>query len=249
MTLQQDSFRDVSVLITGGARGIGRALVKAFSERGAKVTFTDILKPDQEALAESGAAEQCVFVQADVSDAEDCQAAVDAAVAHGGGLDVVVNNAGITRDQLLLRMKEEEWDQVQDVNLKGTFLMTKAAARRLMKSKRGRVINITSVVGLTGNAGQANYAASKAGVVGFTKSVAKELAGRGVTANAVAPGFIQTDMTAELPEGAAEQLMRLIPLARMGTVEDVAEVVVFLASTQAGYVTGQVIPVDGGMVM
>ena len=174
---------------------------------------------------------------------------MDAAVAFGGGLDVVVNNAGITRDQLLMRMSEEDWDRVQDVNLKGAFLTTKAAARRLMKSKRGRLINITSVVGITGNAGQANYAASKAGLIGFTKAVAKELAGRGVTANAVAPGYIQTDMTADLPEGATEGLMSLIPLARMGTSEDVAGVVTFLASEGAGYVTGQVIPVDGGMVM
>lgn len=244
------TFQDVSVLITGGTRGIGRALVKAFAEQGAKVTFTGTNEAAAaEACAESGAAELCQFVKADVSDADSCKGAVDAAVAFGGGLDVVVNNAGITRDQLLMRMSEEDWDQVQDVNLKGTFLTTKSAARRLMKSKRGRLINITSVVGMTGNAGQANYAASKAGVIGFTKAVAKELAGRGVTANAVAPGYIATDMTAELPEGAAESLLAHIPLGRMGTVEDVAEVVVFLASEAAGYVTGQVIPVDGGMVM
>ena len=244
------SFENVSVLVTGGTRGIGRAIVAAFAQGGAKVTFTGTNEAAaEEAKAASGAADQCHFVKADVSTAEGCQGAVDAAVEFGGSLDVVVNNAGITRDQLLMRMTEEDWDRVQEVNLKGAFMTTKAAARRLMKSKRGRLINITSVVGMTGNAGQANYAASKAGLIGFTKAVAKELAGRGVTANAVAPGYIQTDMTADLPEGAAEGLMSLIPLARMGTSEDVAGVVSFLASEAAGYVTGQVIPVDGGMVM
>jgi len=245
-----NDFEGVSVLVTGGSRGIGLAIAKAFVARGAKVTMMDILADHAEAaMAATGHPERCRFVAGDVSDADSAAAAVDAAVEHGGGLDVLVNNAGITRDTLLMRMKDADWDQVMGVNLKGTYLMTKAATRRLMKSARGRLINIASVVGLTGNAGQANYAASKAGVVGFTKSVAKELAGRGVTANAVAPGFIQTDMTAELPEGAAERLMSLIPMSRLGTVEDVAEVVVFLASAQAGYVTGQVIPVDGGMVM
>nr|MDJ0523002.1 3-oxoacyl-ACP reductase FabG [Planctomycetota bacterium] len=213
-------------------------------------TLMDVLGDlADEAVAATGHPDRCRFVTGDVTDADSCAAAIDAAVEHGGGLDVLVNNAGITRDTLLMRMKDADWDQVMGVNLKGTYLMTKSAARRLMKSSRGRLINIASVVGLTGNAGQANYAASKAGVVGFTKSIAKELAGRGVTANAVAPGFIQTDMTAELPEGAAERLMSMIPMSRLGTVEDVAEVVVFLASAQAGYVTGQVIPVDGGMVM
>ncbi len=245
-----ESFAGVSVLVTGGTRGIGRALVKAFAERGAKVTFTGTNEAAaNEAAAESGHPDNCRFIAGDVSQADSASAAVDAAVEHGGGLDVLINNAGITRDGLLMRMGEDDWNKVMDVNLKGTFLMTKTAARRLMKSRRGRVINITSVVGLMGNAGQANYAASKAGIVGFTKSIARELAGRGVTANAVAPGYIQTDMTADLPEGAADSLMGLIPLGRLGTVEDVAEVVVFLASPEAGYVTGQVIPVDGGMVM
>jgi len=244
------SFDDVSVLVTGGTRGIGRALVKAFAERGAKVTFTGTNESAaQEAAAESGHPDRCRFVAGDVSKAESAKAAVDAAVEHGGGLDVLVNNAGITRDGLLMRMGEDDWDQVMDVNLKGCFLMTKTATRRLMKSRCGRVINITSVVGLMGNAGQANYAASKAGVVGFTKSVARELAGRGVTANAVAPGYIKTEMTDDLPEEVVEALAGQIPLGRPGTVEDVAEVVVFLASPEAGYVTGQVIPVDGGMVM
>jgi 3-oxoacyl-[acyl-carrier protein] reductase len=245
-----NDFENVSVLVTGASRGIGLGIARAFAERGARVTLMDILADAGPAAVEAtGHPERCTFVAGDVSHPESAAAAVAAAVAHGGGLDVLVNNAGITRDQLLMRMKDDDWDQVMQVNLKGTYLMTKAASRRLMKSPRGRVVNVASVVGLTGNAGQANYAASKAGVIGFTKAVAKELAGRGVTANAVAPGFIQTDMTAALPEGAAETLLGLIPLDRPGTVEDVAEVVVFLASPAAGYVTGQVIPVDGGMVM
>lgn len=244
------SFEGVSILVTGGTRGIGRDVVRAFAARGAKVTFTGRNEEAaKETIAQSGAPELVSFVAADVADSKSAKAAVDAAVAHGGGLDVVVNNAGITRDGLLMRMKDEDWTQVLDINLSGTFYVTRAATRRLMKSKRGRLINITSVVGLTGNAGQANYAASKAGIAGFTKSVAKELAGRGVTANAVAPGFIQTDMTADLGEQVAQELKNRIPLQRLGTVQDVSEVVVFLASEEAGYVTGQVIPVDGGMVM
>jgi 3-oxoacyl-[acyl-carrier protein] reductase len=245
------AFDAVSVLVTGGTRGIGRAVVSAFAAEGARVTFTGT---NDEAGAETvrlaGRPDAVRYVRADVSEPAAAKAAVDAAVEHGGGrLDVLVNNAGITRDNLLLRMSEEEWDRVLDVNLKGVFLTTRAAARPLMKSKAGRIVNVTSVVGLVGNAGQANYAASKGGIVAFTKAVAKELAGRGVTANAVAPGYVATDMTASLPAAAAEELRGRIPLGRLGTVEDVAGVVKFLASGAAGYVTGQVIPVDGGMVM
>jgi 3-oxoacyl-[acyl-carrier protein] reductase len=244
------SFQGASVLVTGGTRGIGRAIVKAFATHGARVTFTGSNEAAaKETLEASGAPERCRFVAGDVALAQSAEEAVAAAVEHGGGLDVVVNNAGITRDALLLRMTQDDWDRVMQVNLGGTFQTTRAAARRLMKSPRGRVINLTSVVGLVGNAGQANYAASKAGIVGFTKSIARELAGRGVTANAVAPGFIETDMTAALPESAAQELSSRIPLARLGTADDVAGVVLFLASEAAGYITGQVIPVDGGMVM
>jgi len=245
-----NDFQDVSCLVTGGARGIGREIVKVLVGRGAKVVFADLAEDAAaETIAETGAPDRCVFVNANIATPEGAQAAVDAAMELGGGLDVVVNNAGITRDGLLMRMSEEDWDAVLSVNLKGTFLVTKAATRRLMKSKRGRLINIASVVGLMGNAGQANYAASKGGVVAFTKAVAREMASRGVTANAVAPGFIQTDMTAALPEKAAAELSSRIPLGRLGDVADIAGVVAFLASAEAGYVTGQVITVDGGMVM
>ena len=245
------AFDGVSVLVTGGARGIGRAIVVAFATQGAHVTFIDMNEAAApEAIAAAGAGDRVKFLKADVTKQAEVKAAVDAAVAHGGGkLDVHVNNAGITKDNLLMRMSDEEWDRVMDVNLKGTFLMTRAATRPLMKSKRGRIVNIASVVGLMGNAGQANYAASKGGVVAFTKSVARELAGRGVTANAVAPGYIATDMTANLPAGAAEALKGQIPLGRLGVADDIAGVVRFLASEAASYVTGQVLCVDGGMVM
>ncbi len=245
------SFDGVSALVTGGARGIGRAIVVALASEGARVTFVDMNEAAApEAVAAAGGGDRVRFLKADVTNASDVKAAVEAAVAHGGGkLDVLVNNAGITKDNLLMRMSDEEWDRVMDVNLKGTFLMTRAAARPLMKSKRGRIVNIASVVGIMGNAGQTNYAASKGGVIAFTKSVARELAGRGVTANAVAPGYISTDMTANLPAGAAEALKAQIPLGRLGVADDIAGVVRFLASEAASYVTGQVLCVDGGMVM
>jgi 3-oxoacyl-[acyl-carrier protein] reductase len=243
-------FDGVSALVTGGTRGIGRAVVAALASRGAKTTFTGSNEAKAtETIAESGAPDRCRFVAADGSDPAQAERAVAAAVEFGGGLDVLVNNAGITRDGLLMRMSDEDWGRVIAVNLTAVFLVTRAATRRLMKSRRGRIVNITSVVGLIGNAGQANYAASKGGVVAFTKAVARELAGRGVTANAVAPGYIETDMTAALPAGVAEELKARIPLGRLGTPKDVADVVAFLASTEAGYLTGQVIPVDGGMVM
>jgi 3-oxoacyl-[acyl-carrier protein] reductase len=243
-------FEGVSCLVTGGAKGIGREIVRSLTSAGAKVTFADL---DKEAAAEtiqqSGAPDRCRFVSADISSKEGADKAVEEACAFGDGLDVLVNNAGITRDGLLMRMSDEAWDDVLAVNLTGTFRVTRTAARQLMRSKRGRIINIASVVGLMGNAGQANYAASKGGIVAFTKTVARELASRGVTVNAVAPGFIQTDMTAKLSEKVVAELGSRIPLGRLGTVEDVAEVVAFLASADAGYVTGQVITVDGGMVM
>ena len=249
--MSPSTFTGLSVLVTGGGRGIGRASVAGFAAGGATVTFADLHEASAaETVAASGGPATVRFVKADITDGAQAKAAVEAAVEHGGGqLDVLVNNAGITKDNLLLRMTDEEWDRVMAVNLKGVFLVTRAAARPLMKSKQGRIVNVASVVGIMGNAGQANYAASKGGVISFTKSIARELSGRGVTANAVAPGYISTDMTANLPAGAAEQLKSRIPLGRLGAVEDVAGVVLFLASPAAGYVTGQVICVDGGMVM
>ena len=250
MTTSARPFEGVSVMVTGGTRGIGRALVAAFAADGARVTFTGTNEEAAVAAAALCPDPAAVkFAKADAADPVAVKAAVEAAVAHGSGLDVLVNNAGITRDNLLMRMSDEEWDRVLDVNLKGVFLASRAAARPIMRSKRGRMVNVTSVVGLVGNAGQANYAASKGGVVAFTKSLARELAGRAVTVNAVAPGYIETDMTAALPAGAAEALKARIPLARLGTVEDVVGAVRWLASPAAGYVTGQVICVDGGMVM
>jgi 3-oxoacyl-[acyl-carrier protein] reductase len=238
-----------SALVTGGSRGIGRAIVLSLASAGAKVTFADMLdEPAQETIALAGA-QSVRYVRTDVTDATAVKAAVDAAVAHGGGLDILVNNAGITKDNLLIRMSDDEWDRVLAVNLRGVFLVTRAATRPLMKSKRGRIVNIASVVGVIGNAGQTNYAASKGGLIAFTKSLARELAGRGVTANAVAPGYIQTDMTAALPAAAAEELQKKIPLGRLGSADDIAGTVRFLASPGAGYVTGQVICVDGGMAM
>lgn len=241
-------FDGVSVLVTGGTRGIGRSIVQAFAADGAKVTFTGT---NDAAAAETAAgcpdAAAVRYAKADVSDGAAVKAAVDAAVAHGGGLDVLVNNAGITKDNLLLRMTDEEWDRVQDVNLKGVFLTTRAAARTLMRSKRGRIVNVTSVVGLMGNAGQANYAASKAGLIGFCKSLAREVGSRQITVNVVAPGFVATDMTNAVPEETRKAWAEQIPLGRLGTPDDIASAVCFLASDEASYITGQVLAVNGGM--
>jgi len=235
-------------LVTGASRGIGRAIALRLAARGARVACV----ATQAERARETAAECSLSTEG--AQAYGCEVADTAAVAslveqvqkELGGLDILVNNAGITRDQLLLRMSEEDFDRVVDVNLKGTWNFLKAASRPLMKS-RGRVINITSVVGLTGNAGQANYAASKAGVVGLTKSLAKELAGRGVCVNAVAPGFIATDMTAAIDEKAAEQLKGTIPLGRIGVPEDIAAAVEFLAGPGGDYITGQTLVIDGGL--
>lgn len=239
-------------LITGAGRGIGRAVALALATDGADVALASYTAQN----AESAAAEikqktgrRVLAVQADVGVAADVERLFTQVIDAFGRVDILVNNAGITRDNLILRMSEEDWDAVLNTNLKGAFLCTRAAGRIMLRQKSGRIINITSVVGLIGNAGQANYAASKAGLIGLTKSTAKELGSRGITVNAIAPGFIQTDMTDTLPAEVREQVKRQIPLARFGVPEDVARVVRFLASDDAGYITGQVIRVDGGLFM
>ena len=239
-------------LVTGASRGIGRAVALKLASEGAKVALNFA---GNEAAANEVRQEietmggQAILVKADVADEAAVQDMVQKTADAFGRIDILVNNAGITRDGLLARMKEEDWDAVLSTNLKGVFLTTKAVAKLMMKQRAGRIVNMASVVGVSGNAGQANYSAAKAGVIGFTKTIARELASRGVTANAVAPGFIATDMTSVLSDKAKEAALTGIPLGRMGTPEDVAAAVLFLVSDQSSYITGQVLHVDGGMVM
>ena len=239
-------------LVTGASRGIGRAIDMKLAAEGAKVAIN---YAGNTAKAEEVKAEieqnggEAILVQADVADAAAVEAMVNATVEAFGQIDILVNNAGITRDGLLMRMKDEDFDAVINTNLKGVFYCTKLVSKLMMKKRSGRIINMASVVGLMGNAGQTNYAAAKAGVIGFSKSAAKELAARGITVNMVAPGFIDTDMTAAMTDKAREMTLTGIPLNRMGTPEDVANAVAFLVSDNASYITGQVINVDGGMVM
>lgn len=239
-------------LVTGASRGIGRAIAITLAKAGAAVVVNyagnvAAAKEVEQIIVSAGA--KVMLVQADVADSESVDAMIQQTMAEFGRIDILINNAGITRDGLLMRMKESDWNAVIQTNLTGVFYCTKAVSKIMMKQRIGRVINMTSVVGLTGNAGQANYAAAKAGVIGFSKSMAKELASRGITVNLVAPGFIQTDMTAVLSDKIKEDMVENIPLARMGTPEDVAQAVLFLASDNASYITGQTINVDGGMVM
>jgi 3-oxoacyl-[acyl-carrier protein] reductase len=239
-------------IVTGGNRGIGRAIALRLADEGADVAVCASRSIESaEVVAEEIRAKgrDAVAAKGDVSKADEVDALIRGVLEKFSSVDILVNNAGINRDGLLMRMKEEDWDAVLDVNLKGAFLCTKAISRSMMKARSGRIINVSSVVGLMGNAGQVNYSASKAGLLGLTKSTAKELAGRGITVNAVCPGFIPTEMTAGLPEKAKETLIGLIPLGRLGSTEDIAATVAFLASDDAAYITGQSIVVDGGMVM
>jgi 3-oxoacyl-[acyl-carrier protein] reductase len=240
-------------LITGSARGIGKAIALELANHGAKIVINDILPKNEidktlEEISKSG--DQAIGIRADITIFEEVESMVKEIINKFGKIDILVNNAGIIRDSLLIRMKEEDWDAVININLKGTFNCSKTVAKYMIRQKSGgKIVNISSVIGLVGNIGQANYAASKAGIIGLTKSIAKELALRNINVNAIAPGFIETDMTKRLSEKVRKDLQQQIPLKRLGTVKDIAKVVYFLVSDNANYITGQVINVDGGMVM
>lgn len=241
-----------TILVTGGSRGIGRGICMAFAQPGSRIYFNyasaaDAAVETEKLVADAGG--KATGMRVNVASEKEVAEFVGRALDETGRIDVLVNNAGIARDGLIVRMKEADWDDVLDINLKGSFNCIKAVAKSMIKQHAGRIINVSSVVGASGNPGQANYVASKAGIIGLTKAVAKELAPRGITANAVAPGYIATDMTTALPEKAREAMVSQIPLGRVGAPEDIAAAVVFLASDGAAYITGQVIHVNGGMYM
>ena len=241
-----------TALVTGASRGIGREIALELARQGANVVvnYAGSEAKAYEVVEEiKGIGREAIAIQCDVSNNESVTDMVKATIDHFGKIDILVNNAGITRDNLLMRMKENEWDDVININLKGVFLCTKAVTRQMMKQRNGRIINISSVVGVSGNPGQANYVAAKAGVIGLTKTSAKELASRGITVNAIAPGFITTEMTDQLTEDIQNEMLKMIPLAQFGEPKDIANSVVFLASDDSRYITGQTIHVNGGMVM
>ncbi|NYF24195.1 3-oxoacyl-[acyl-carrier-protein] reductase [Sporosarcina sp. JAI121] len=245
-------FEGKSAIVTGASRGIGREIALLLGKEGARVAVNYSGSKDKadevvSLITESGG--EAFAIQADVSNAESVKNMVDKTLEAFGRIDILVNNAGITRDNLLMRMKEDEWDDVVNINLKGVFLCTKGVTRQMMRQREGRIVNVASIVGVSGNPGQANYVAAKAGVIGFTKTAAKELASRNINVNAVAPGFITTDMTDALSEQVKGQMLSGIPLGKLGSPEDVARTVLFLLSEDAAYITGQTIHVDGGMVM
>ncbi len=241
-----------TALITGAGRGIGRATAIRLAADGARIAINfkgNTAAAEETKRSVEAAGSQAALIQGDVSIDADAERVVKDALAFGNGkLDILINNAGITRDNLLLRMSAEDWDAVLDLNLRAAFLVTKAAMRPMMKQRSGRIVNVSSIAGVMGNAGQANYSAAKAGLIAFTKTVAREMASRNITANAVAPGFVPTDLTSIVPQAAQDAMLAQIPLARFGTAEDVANAIAFLASDEASYITGQVLVVDGGMV-
>ncbi len=236
-------------IVTGGSRGIGKAIALKLAEAGAKVAIFAMNPERGQAVVEEIGSERAKFYQVNVSDKEEVAAGVKSVIADFGAVHVLVNNAGITRDNLLMRISEDDWDSVLDTNLKSCYNTCQAVYRPMLKAKKGKIINISSVIGLTGNAGQVNYAASKSGMIGLTQSLARELASRGICVNCVAPGFIETEMTAKLNEKQHELTLEQIPMRRMGKAEEIAEAVLFLAGPRSNYITGQVLTVDGGMVM
>jgi 3-oxoacyl-[acyl-carrier protein] reductase len=244
-------LKDKVALITGGARGIGKAIALTFAKEGADIVIADVNKEETEKTASeiASSGRKTMALELDVTDYDKVQEAINKILDKFAKVDILVNNAGITRDNLLLRMSAAEWDLVINVNLKGSFNCIKAVSRPMIKQRAGRIINIASIIGIIGNSGQANYSASKAGIIALTKTAAKELASRNINVNAIAPGFIQTDMTAKLPEEIKEKMKEAIPLNKLGSPEDIACASLFLASADSAYITGQTIVVDGGMVM
>jgi 3-oxoacyl-[acyl-carrier protein] reductase len=244
-------LKDKNAIVTGSAQGIGKSIALALAKAGANIVVSDVNLKEAENTAKEIEAlgVKAIAIKCNVADANEVAELVKKTQETFDTIDILVNNAGVTRDNLMMRMEEKDWDLVLDINLKGAFLLTKAVSRIMMKQRQGRIVNMSSVIGVMGNAGQSNYAASKGGLIAFTKSTAKEFASRNITCNAIAPGFIETAMTAKLSEEVKENYKKGIPLGRMGSVDDVANAVLFLVSEQASYITGQVLQVDGGLVM